>query len=170
MIPSAMTWLYNLSAMEVIFPWLLHHSLVLEIPGSVDWSKDWLAISLDQHLFQILLFTWKVNYKCIIHQSHNFTTFLYSHLTGLYGEKMDPNCGCTIVQKTHGANDSIIQSSNGSRIVIIRNPYDALMALRNLEETRWDHVGHASINSFNGSGIVIGYYFNLSYLLSIGST
>ena len=81
---------------------------------------------------------------------------------------MDPNCGCTIVQKTHGANGSIIQSSNGSRIVIIRNPYNALMALRNLEETRWDHVGHASINSFNGSGnsLSIGYRFNICHMNS----
>ena len=87
-----------------------------------------------------------------MHKSHNFTTFLYLYLTGLYGEKMDPHCGCTIVQKTHYTNDSIIQSSNGSRIVIIRNPYEAIIASRNLEQSGWDHIGHASINSFNGSG------------------
>lgn len=65
---------------------------------------------------------------------------------------MDPNCGCTLVQKTHSTNDSTIRLSNGSRIVIIRNPYDAMIAVRNLLESGEDHVGHASINSFNGSG------------------
>lgn len=75
---------------------------------------------------------------------------------------MQPNCGCTLVQKTHETNDLIIKLSNGSRIIIIRNPYDAIKALRNLEETGWDHIGHAPINSFNGSG-AHSLQFNLQF-------
>ena len=51
-----------------------------------------------------------------------------------------------------GIADSILRSSNGSRIVIIRNPYDALRAMSHFQESGANHVGHTSIKSFNGPG------------------
>ena len=73
---------------------------------------------------------------------------------GLYGEMMTTDCGCTIVQKTHGhVCDTVIQASNGSRIVIIRNPYEALRSYRNFMSTgEKSHVQQGSDDHFNGSG------------------
>ena len=62
------------------------------------------------------------------------------------------DCGCTIVQKTHEIRDQVIQVSNGSRIVIIRNPYEALRSYRNFMTSGENHVQHGTDDFFNGSG------------------
>ena len=71
----------------------------------------------------------------------------------MYGEMMRPDCGCTLIQKTHGFNDSVLAASNGSRIIIIRNPYDSLMSYRNLNGCQGNHIGHAPSDHFNGTGL-----------------
>ena len=68
---------------------------------------------------------------------------------------MRPDCGCTLIQKTHEINDTIIRSSNGNRIVIIRNPYDSFKSLRNLNACGGNHVGNAPAEYFNGSSMAI---------------
>jgi len=64
---------------------------------------------------------------------------------------MRPDCGCTLVQKTH----EIATASNGNRIVIIRNPYDSFKSLRHLNACGGNHVGKAPANHFNGSSITL---------------
>ena len=73
---------------------------------------------------------------------------------GLYGEMMEFDCGCTIFQKAHHYfyeredNDNWF---NGSFILIIRNPYKAIVSYSNYLATL-DHTQHASPLTFVGKG------------------
>ena len=75
------------------------------------------------------------------------------NLTGYYGEMMQPDCGCTLLQKTH---DTFLPKQllqfNGSRVVVIRNPYDSLKSFRQFSVTNNNHVKLASENDFVGKG------------------
>jgi hypothetical protein len=74
---------------------------------------------------------------------------------GLYGEMMEFDCGCTIVQKAHHYyyeredNDNWF---NGSAILIIRNPYKAMISWSNYLATL-DHTKHAPKSTFVGQGL-----------------
>jgi hypothetical protein len=73
-----------------------------------------------------------------------------------------PDCGCTSVQKTHGfalagmvpPNDeqkkSEIAVFKGKGILLLRNPYDALLSYRNF--LYGGHTGFAPYASFRGPG------------------
>lgn len=66
---------------------------------------------------------------------------------------MAPDCGCTVVQKTHFLNwerDNEDNEFNGNVILIIRNPYKAMISLRNHETT--NQTGHAPNKKFIGRG------------------
>ena len=68
---------------------------------------------------------------------------------------MAPDCGCTIVQKTHlftWERDNADNQFKGNILLIIRNPYKALISLRNHEVT--NQTGHAPNSSFIGPGTV----------------
>ena len=89
---------------------------------------------------------------------NNFKIFLIlsdSILKGLYGEMMPAECGCTIVQKTHGLfqeKNNKVTSFNGSGILILRNPYKALISYRNYLPDTSDHVSEVPESHFQGPG------------------
>lgn len=85
--------------------------------------------------------------------------------SGLLGELCPPNDGTTIVQKTHhnvaGNTKNIkgyVKLSElmfGYRgILVIRNPYDALVSYRNFLKSRSTdrHTGIANVSEFDGTG------------------
>jgi hypothetical protein len=79
-------------------------------------------------------------------------------IKGFYGEILPANSGCTIVQKTHESDFKSYQKnspSSGRAIIILRNPYKALISYRNLHFTNdYDHISNgASTDSFSGPGI-----------------
>ena len=65
--------------------------------------------------------------------------------------------GCTIVQKTHEPIYEEYQGEFGNigkTIILIRNPYKALVSWRNFQESSDDHVGHGDAKIFNGAGYI----------------
>jgi hypothetical protein len=70
---------------------------------------------------------------------------------GFYGEGVPIDCGCTIVQKTHDLQRNDYQPFiNKSAILIIRNPYGALVSYRNFRTTGNSHTASASLTQFTG--------------------
>jgi hypothetical protein len=68
---------------------------------------------------------------------------------------MPAECGCTIVQKTHGLVQEKNNKStnfNGSGILILRNPYKALISFRNYQPDTRDHVFEMPESYFQGQG------------------
>jgi len=83
-------------------------------------------------------------------------------LAGFYGEAVPPDCGCTAVQKTHGfALEGFVPAKLGQRtaevklfrgrgILLLRNPYEALLSYRNF--LYGGHTGFAPHSRFKGPG------------------
>jgi hypothetical protein len=70
---------------------------------------------------------------------------------GFYGEVVPIDCGCTIVQKTHDFQKNDYKPFvNKSAILIIRNPYGALVSYRNFMTTGYSHTASASPTQFTG--------------------
>ncbi|XP_021940466.1 WSC domain-containing protein 1-like isoform X2 [Zootermopsis nevadensis] len=79
---------------------------------------------------------------------------------GFYGEAVPPDCGCTVVQKTHGfALDGLVPAGlaqrtaemklfQGRGILLLRNPYEALLSYRNF--LYGGHTGFAPHSRFRG--------------------
>ncbi|XP_069693741.1 sialate:O-sulfotransferase 1-like [Periplaneta americana] len=79
---------------------------------------------------------------------------------GFYGEAVPPDCGCTVVQKTHGfALEGLVPVSlsqrtaelklfRGRGILLVRNPYEALLSYRNF--LYGGHTGFAPHSRFKG--------------------
>ncbi|XP_068205920.1 sialate:O-sulfotransferase 2-like isoform X2 [Palaemon carinicauda] len=78
---------------------------------------------------------------------------------GFYGESDPLECGCTIVVKTHGYTLGVVPKSRDKRskivekfygrgILLLRNPYDTLIAFRNYQYG--GHLGIASPLAFHG--------------------
>lgn len=82
--------------------------------------------------------------------------------TGFYGEAVPPDCGCTAVQKTHGfALEGLVPAGlaqrtaevklfRGRGILLLRNPYEALLSYRNF--LYGGHTGFAPHSQFKGPG------------------
>ncbi|KAK7086073.1 WSC domain-containing protein 1, partial [Halocaridina rubra] len=79
---------------------------------------------------------------------------------GFYGESDPVECGCTIVVKTHGytlgalpetkeKRMKIMDKFYGRGILLLRNPYDTLIAFRNYQSG--GHLGIASPLAFRGA-------------------
>ncbi|XP_046638667.1 WSC domain-containing protein 2-like [Daphnia pulicaria] len=84
-----------------------------------------------------------------------FTGSIYAdkdiYVKGFYGEGVPIDCGCTIVQKTHDLQRNDYQPFiNKSAILIIRNPYGALVSYRNFRTTGNSHTASASLTQFTG--------------------
>ncbi|XP_063596338.1 sialate:O-sulfotransferase 1-like [Penaeus indicus] len=78
---------------------------------------------------------------------------------GFYGENETPECGCTIVVKTHGyslggrpeSRDKRLKEMNkffGRGLLLVRNPFDTLIAYRNFLSA--GHLGVAGPTAFRG--------------------
>nr|XP_018917676.1 PREDICTED: WSC domain-containing protein 1-like [Bemisia tabaci] len=79
---------------------------------------------------------------------------------GFFGERESPDCGCTSVQKTHGfalagavpklptEKTAEVSLFNGRAILLLRNPYEALLSYRNY--LYGGHTGFAPNNKFRG--------------------
>ena len=77
---------------------------------------------------------------------------------GYLGEATKWDCQCTIVQKTHGFSVSGLPAGvdkkkevmefSGRGILLIRNPYHALVAYRNYKYG--GHTGYAPVEKFKG--------------------
>ena len=68
---------------------------------------------------------------------------------------MNTDCRCTIVQKTHDylpESGSKKTNFHGNGVLILRNPYKAIISLRNYEANLFDHLSVASNAHFNGPG------------------
>lgn len=70
---------------------------------------------------------------------------------------MQSNGGCTVAQKTHHLPSEELLGEDWpydpiDRIVIIRNPYKAILSFRNYVDSGEYQLGHGSENSFKGSG------------------
>ena len=67
---------------------------------------------------------------------------------------MPVDCGCTIVQKTHDFQRKDFNKPfvNNSAILIIRNPYRAIISYRNFVTTESNHIASASLTQFSGPG------------------
>jgi hypothetical protein len=75
-------------------------------------------------------------------------------LLGFYGEIMPVDCGCTVVQKTHDFQKYDCKPFvNKSAILIIRNPYKALVSYRNFVTTGNNQTASASLTQFTGPGV-----------------
>ena len=84
-------------------------------------------------------------------------------LAGFYGETLNASCGCTIVQKTHGytvgprrsawtswaERRRMVERHGGRALLIVRNPYEALLAFRNFAVGQ---LGHQTDSHFVGKG------------------
>ncbi|XP_045623434.1 uncharacterized protein [Procambarus clarkii] len=79
---------------------------------------------------------------------------------GFYGENENPECGCTIVVKTHGYclgglpedRDQRVKEMDkffGRGLLLLRNPYDTLIAYRNYLSA--GHLGVAGPAAFRGA-------------------
>jgi len=83
-------------------------------------------------------------------------------LAGFYGEAVPPDCGCTAVQKTHGfalegfvpaklaQRTAEVKLFRGRGILLLRNPYEALLSYRNF--LYGGHTGFAPYSRFKGPG------------------
>ena len=83
-------------------------------------------------------------------------------LPGFYGEAVAADCGCTTVQKTHGfallgqvptsagARLAEVRAFGGRAILLIRNPYEAIISYRNF--LYGGHTGFAPYARFHGPG------------------
>ncbi|XP_068082080.1 uncharacterized protein [Anabrus simplex] len=81
-------------------------------------------------------------------------------IKGFYGEAVPPDCGCTAVQKTHGFSlaglvpigvgqrAAEVKLFRGRGILLVRNPYEALLSYRNF--LYGGHTGFAPHNKFIG--------------------
>jgi hypothetical protein len=81
---------------------------------------------------------------------------------GFYGEAVAPDCGCTAVQKTHGfaleglvpvklaQRTAEVKLFRGRGILLLRNPYEALLSYRNF--LYGGHTGFAPHSQFKGPG------------------
>ncbi|XP_023713195.1 WSC domain-containing protein 2-like isoform X1 [Cryptotermes secundus] len=79
---------------------------------------------------------------------------------GFYGEAVPPDCGCTAVQKTHGfalegsvparlaQRTAEVKLFRGRGILLLRNPYEALLSYRNF--LYGGHTGFAPHSQFKG--------------------
>ncbi len=74
--------------------------------------------------------------------------------SGFYGELVPVDCGCTVLQKTHlyPQDHTEIESAEGVALLIIRNPYRALVSFRNFESSGQGHVQLGSTHHFSGPG------------------
>ncbi|KAF2357066.1 Sulfotransferase domain [Trinorchestia longiramus] len=90
-----------------------------------------------------------------------FTGSVYTDRTlaakGFYGENESPECGCTIVVKTHGYSlmgvpvDRSVRLQDQDRffrraLLLLRNPYSSIVSYRNFQGA--GHLGIASPNAF----------------------
>lgn len=73
---------------------------------------------------------------------------------------MPVDCGCTVVQKTHlyPQDHTDDESAGGRALLIIRNPYEALISFRNFEASGQGHTQTVSADQFSGSGNEIPSY------------
>lgn len=98
--------------------------------------------------------------------------------SGLMGELQPPNDGTTIVQKTHHNTAGAVKDIKGyvklselmfgyRGILLIRNPYDALISYRNFlrSQSGNKHTGTAKYNEFVGQGNIFDNYFTHFTLL-----
>ena len=82
---------------------------------------------------------------------------------GFYGESFNDSCGCTLVQKTHGytidgfqttpdwsLRSRMVARHDGRAVLIIRNPYEAMLAFRNYRKA--GHIGYTPDSHFVGKG------------------
>ena len=89
---------------------------------------------------------------------------------GFYGEMMNESCGCTLVQKTHGytigapssarswsSRSRMVARHGGWAVLLIRNPYETLLAFRNF---RAGHIGHTPDKHFAGKGEPFSLFFH----------
>lgn len=88
------------------------------------------------------------------HTKARITPLFPSTLLGFTGEMMPVDCGCTIVQKTHlyPQDHTKEEDSDGRAILIIRNPYQALVSFRHFETSGQGHTQVASADQFTGPG------------------
>ena len=68
--------------------------------------------------------------------------------------------GCTVAQKTHHLPSEAPLGEESpydpvDRIIIIRNPYKAMLSFRNFVDTGEFQLGHGSTNAFTGSGKIL---------------
>ncbi|EFX82596.1 hypothetical protein DAPPUDRAFT_316374 [Daphnia pulex] len=81
---------------------------------------------------------------------------LSGYFTGrFYGEIMPVDCGCTVVQKTHDFQKYDYKPFvNKSALLIIRNPYKALVSYRNFLTTGNNQTASASLTQFTGPDLL----------------
>ena len=70
------------------------------------------------------------------------------NISGFLGESLRYDCGCTIVQKSHGKHVAYFK---GRAIIIIRNPYDVLITYFHFKHGG-GHKGHAPQHMFKSKG------------------
>ena len=70
---------------------------------------------------------------------------------GFWGELAEWNSGVTIVQKTHDAGPQHIATFDSGAILVLRNPYDAVLSFHNF--IYGGHTGFAPSNNYQRPGI-----------------
>ena len=69
---------------------------------------------------------------------------------GYYGEMLPHNSGRTVVVKSHGLRADMFDRCHGKAILLIRNPYKALISYWELTQTQ-DHTGSRGIDQYVSS-------------------
>ncbi|CAL4110799.1 unnamed protein product, partial [Meganyctiphanes norvegica] len=79
-----------------------------------------------------------------------FTGSIYKdqqlYMSGYYGELMDWKSGATIVQKTHDCGENHIQDFGSCGVLLLRNPYRAILSFHNY--LFGGHTGYAKISNY----------------------
>ena len=70
----------------------------------------------------------------------------------MYGEWSRLSCNCTILTKTHDFFHKDMSKFNGRAVVLLRNPYDAIISERHRVEGGEKHTGYAKPAKFSGPG------------------
>ncbi|XP_045106832.1 uncharacterized protein LOC123501860 [Portunus trituberculatus] len=68
------------------------------------------------------------------------------YVTGMFGELESWSAGTTLTQKTHSASPSVVASFSSRAVVLVRNPYRALLAYHNY--LYGGHLGYAPVSNY----------------------
>nr|XP_045605517.1 uncharacterized protein LOC123762803 [Procambarus clarkii] len=86
-----------------------------------------------------------------------FTGSIYQdqqlYMKGFFGELEPWNAGTTFTQKTHDGSPAHIQAFNGTGVLLLRNPYRAIISYHNF--LFGGHTGYAPISNYRRKGEVV---------------